>query len=469
MRINNITPVAFGYSKKSQSYLDRNIQTLEDKNLADTISKCSAFCNETEDLIKEDEKKQTPTGNAAADLYVAVKDALICTVMLLFDDSEKYLQSEYDYYSSSLKRCKNQDKSNWRSQVIDKLRFWDSNLGKSEEELKAELKEAEEYKNVGKKQVTDVIKEYAEAISPDKAEDTTLERLERGETSPKGFCDIVGMEDLKRDFIEDIVKPVNDPDLRKSNLVEYGKKIPSGILLYGPPGCGKTFIIEALAAEIDTDVYLMDIGNTGSKFINQTSNNIKKAFDFIKKKGDESEKPVILFMDEMDSMTFERNGGINEENLKQVATMLKSIEEAQKHNVIVIGASNKFDLIDPAIRRKFEVKEYVGIPDFDQRKTMLHSALKDKTKAKALIEDDEALSEIAKDMSGYSYHSINIITKQALTNALRRGRADITLQDFAQAIKDTNEEKINEKEYKPKDSKRIGFAASPLFVMDPKK
>lgn len=469
MRINNITPVAFGYSKKSQSYLDRNIQTLEDKNLADTISKCSAFCNETEDLIKEDEKKQTPTGNAAADLYVAVKDALICTVMLLFDDSEKYLQSEYDYYSSSLKRCKNQDKSNWRSQVIDKLRFWDSNLGKSEEELKAELKEAEEYKNVGKKQVTDVIKEYAEAMSPDKAENTTLERLERGETSPKGFCDIVGMEDLKRDFIEDIVKPVNDPDLRKSNLVEYGKKIPSGILLYGPPGCGKTFIIEALAAEIDTDVYLMDIGNTGSKFINQTSNNIKKAFDFIKKKGDESEKPVILFMDEMDSMTFERNGGINEENLKQVATMLKSIEEAQKHNVIVIGASNKFDLIDPAIRRRFEVKEYVGIPNLDQRKSMLQNALKDKTKAKALIKDDEALSEIAKDMSGYSYHSINIITKQALTNALRRGRADITLQDFAQAVKDTNEEKINEKEYKPKDSKRIGFAASPLFVMDPKK
>lgn len=464
MRINNISPISFGYSKKSQAYLDKHIQTLEDKDYAGMLSKFSSCCNETEDIVRLSEKKKTDDAASVAELFVAMKDALLTTVMLTFEDCEEYLQSEYDYYSFSLNKCKNQYPDNWRSRLLDKLRFWDLDLGKTKEDLQAELRETKLLMAQERKRLTETLSrsettESRNAGNLGNMGSTTLGTLERTETSPKGFSDIMGMEDLKRDFIENIVEPVNDPELRESNLREYGKKLPKGVLLYGPPGCGKTFIIEALASEIDTDVYVMDVGSTGSKFINQTSNNIKRAFDFVKQKGDESEKPVILFMDEMDSLTFNRSSGINEENLKQVATLLKSIEEAQKHNVIVVGASNKFDLIDPAIRRRFDMKRYVGLPNADQRELAVRNNLKKKSKAGNILADDKSMAAITKALEGYSYNSVNIISDEASINAMRRNRADISYEDFMKAIKETNEEKINEKEYKPKDNKQIGFMA----------
>ena len=132
--------------------------------------------------------------------------------------------------------------------------------------------------------------------------------------------------------------------------------MPSGVLLYGPPGCGKTYIIEALAAEIKGDVYVMNCSNTGSKYVNQTANNIKKAFDYIYKKGDSSDRPVILFMDEIDAMTSNRDAHQSNEDIKTTAALLKYIEGAKAQNVIAIGATNKYDLVAPAIRRRFDIK-----------------------------------------------------------------------------------------------------------------
>ena len=467
MKINNIAPVSFGYSKKSQEYINKNVEQIEEPELKAAIKSCSDVCNSMEDTIKANERKYGPDYSQSnyVDFFITLKDALLSHVILLFDDSEKYLQSEYDYYSSSLSKCKNKD-NNWRQSIVDRLKFWDSNLGKTKEEMAKELEESKKAAAIGKAQLTDVIKTYLNGEKPEGATTESspiVETLQKTEFSPKGMQDVMGMEELKEELMENVIKPVNNPEQARLDLEEYGKRIPTGILLYGPPGCGKTYIIEALAAETDSEVYIMNSANTGSKFVNQTANNIKKAFDYVYKKGDESEKPVFMFMDEIDAMTSNRDAHASNEDIKGVATLLKYIEGAKAHNVIVIGATNKYDLIDPAIRRRFDMKRYVGLPEQEQREALVRNNLSKKKKGQALISDGEKVKQVAKALSGYSSSSINIISDLASLNALKRNRADIDIVDFEEAIKTTGEEKIDDKQYKPLARKeKIGFNSSSL-------
>lgn len=465
MRVNNISPVSFGYSKKSQEYLEKNIEQIEEPELKEAIKSCSDTCNAMEDTIRANERKYGSNYSLSnyVDFFVSMKDTLTTYIMLLFDDGNKYVQSEYDYYSSSLNRCKERE-NNWRQSVIDRLKFWDCNLGKSKEEMAKELEESKKAAAVGKAQLTDVIKTYltGEKTNAATTENSPIvETLQRTEFSPKGMQDVMGMEELKEELIENVIKPVNNPKQARLDLEEYGKRIPTGILLYGPPGCGKTYIIEALAAETDSEVYIMNSANTGSKFVNQTANNIKNAFDYVYKKGDESDKPVFMFMDEIDAMTSNRDAHASNEDIKGVATLLKYIEGAKAHNVIVIGATNKYDLIDPAIRRRFDMKRYVGLPEQEQREALIRNNLSKKAKGQALINDSEKVSKIAKALEGYSCSSINIISDLASLNALKRQRADIDTVDFEEAIKSTGEEKIDERQYRPIAKKeKIGFSSS---------
>ena len=465
MKINNISPVSFGYSKKSQEYINKNVEQIEEPELQAAIQTCSNVCNSMEDTIKANERKfgSDYSQSNYVDFFITLKDALLSHVVLLFDDSEKYLQSEYDYYSSSLNRCKNKD-NNWRQSIVDRLKFWDSNLGKTKEEMAKELEESKKAASISKARLTDVIKTYMAGGKTDAASTESspiVETLQRTEFSPRGMQDVMGMEELKEELIENVVKPVNNPEQARLDLEEYGKRIPTGILLYGPPGCGKTYIIEALAAETDSEVYIMNSANTGSKFVNQTANNIKKAFDYVYKKGDESDKPVFMFMDEIDAMTSNRDADASNEDIKGVATLLKYIEGAKAHNVIVIGATNKYDLIDPAIRRRFDMKRYVGLPEQEQREALIRNNLSKKKKGQALINDDEKVKKVAKALSGYSSSSINIISDLASLNALKRNRADVDVVDFEEAIKTTGEEKIDDKQYKPLARKeKIGFNSS---------
>ena len=465
MKINNISPVSFGYSKKSQEYINKNVEQIEEPELQAAIKTCSNVCNSMEDTIKANERKfgSDYSQSNYVDFFITLKDALLSHVVLLFDDSEKYLQSEYDYYSSSLSKCKNKD-NNWRQSIVDRLKFWDSNLGKTKEEMAKELEESKKAAAIGKAQLTDVIKTYLTGEKPEGATTESspiVETLQKTEFTPKGMQDVMGMEELKEELIENVVKPVNNPEQARLDLEEYGKRIPTGILLYGPPGCGKTYIIEALAAETDSEVYIMNSANTGSKFVNQTANNIKKAFDYVYKKGDESDKPVFMFMDEIDAMTSNRDADASNEDIKGVATLLKYIEGAKAHNVIVIGATNKYDLIDPAIRRRFDMKRYVGLPEQEQREALIRNNLSKKKKGQALINDDEKVKKVAKALSGYSSSSINIISDLASLNALKRNRADVDVIDFEEAIKTTGEEKIDDKQYKPLARKeKIGFNSS---------
>ena len=182
----------------------------------------------------------------------------------------------------------------------------------------------------------------------------------------------------KEELTEEIIEPIKNPKRAELDLMEYGKEVPKGVLLYGPPGCGKTYIVEALAQELDTVVYKLGIDKAGSKYINETSTNIRKSFDYAEAAARTFEKPVVLFMDEIDSLIMKRSEALNEENLKQVATLLQCIEHAQQNNVIVVGATNRYELIDPAAIRRFPVKKPVLSPETPQIKEHLKRSLEKK-------------------------------------------------------------------------------------------
>ncbi len=468
---NNNAEIAFGYSKKSQSYLDKKIETVDEPELREAIKQYSDTCNRMEDKINRNERIHGSiySSSGYVDLFLSMKDLLLTQVVCMFDDGDKYLDSEYRYYASAPAVYRN-DENNWRTTLLKSIRYLDTNAGKTEAELKAELEETKRFMRATEaKRATDCLGSYAAEKSSAQAATSPpfIERLTKTRFSPSGFGDIAGMEKLKASLTENIVNPVNNPKQAAVDYEEYGKEMPSGILLWGPPGCGKTYIIEALSEEIDSPVYMMNSANTGSKFVNQTSNNIKKAFEYVYAEGDRSQKPVLMFMDEIDAMTNRRGGNSNSEDVKSVATLLKCIEEARAHNVIVVGATNRYDMVDPAIRRRFDIKEFVGLPEKEQRKELLIKNLSSKSKGQNLVCDEEALDKIAQALKGYSYSSIGIIADSAALNALRRGRADIEIKDFDKAIRETGEEKINERDYTSRDlhkAPRIGFASESVLA-----
>ncbi len=182
-----------------------------------------------------------------------------------------------------------------------------------------------------------------------------------------------------RDQIEAIRDAVELPYLHRDLFVEYDLKAPKGILLYGPPGCGKTLIAKAVANSLaiavarrtgneDARSYFLNIKGPEllNKYVGETERQIRLIFQRAKEKSDEG-VPVIVFFDEMDSLFRTRGTGISSDVestiVPQLLSELDGVESLK--NVIVIGASNREDLIDPAILRpgRLDVKIKIARPD----------------------------------------------------------------------------------------------------------
>lgn len=147
--------------------------------------------------------------------------------------------------------------------------------------------------------------------------------------------------------------------------------IPTGLLFYGPPGTGKTFITKKLAEELGAGFVKKSVGEFGSSYMHATTKNIREFF--AQAKAAAEKEPIILFLDEIDSILSSRTGQVDSNKAEEVSQFLQEFNElASAKNLIVIAATNRPDHLDSAILRsgRFDKKCYIGPPDHEARKDL---------------------------------------------------------------------------------------------------
>jgi SpoVK/Ycf46/Vps4 family AAA+-type ATPase len=216
--------------------------------------------------------------------------------------------------------------------------------------------------------------------------------------------EVVGLDDAKDALRESIVYPAKRPDL-------FPLGWPRGMLLYGPPGCGKTIIAAATASEIDGYFINVDAASMMSKWLGEAEKNVSKLFTMARNMAEKEELPVILFVDEVDSLLGNRNSEVGGEiRVKnQFLTEMDGINGKGKDlKLYVIGATNKPWSLDWPFLRRFTKRIYVSLPTLDARINLFDlytSPLKKDEKVKS--------SELAKLADGYSASDIKDICQSA--------------------------------------------------------
>ncbi len=477
------TPTTFGYNKQLNKELKQRLKCdqAKDPELVRTISELNNFCNATETRLNkcdiEYEGDVTEKDKLPSLLYGSLSPAKI-TLAGLVDATYpdlNYTKREYDSYIAEANEIVNSkgELYTWQFGLAAELGFILPPEATLDEPSEAE-DETENSKSFELIEAGDLTPEQwqklfeAEQMSgkkgpmvnkDEKPISEIVQKFEPTLSSPKGFESIGGMDSLKEELYDKIIYPALHPEEAKLDFEEYGKRYPRGIMLYGPPGCGKTFILEALSQEAQLPLFKLKISKAGSKFINETSGNYQRAFDHVAAYSEYTGKPSLLFIDEIDGMTKGRDGDASVEDLKQMGTLLNLIETARDRNIIVVAATNKYDIVDEAIRRRFDSQVYVGMPDTETREAVLYKTLAQRLKGIPLAEEPEDLHEIAVRTNGFPSSALVILTDIASNTARKDGRRPIRKEDYFEAIENNQNLKIDERKYQSNRTRpSIGFA-----------
>lgn len=223
-----------------------------------------------------------------------------------------------------------------------------------------------------------------------------------------GFDAIAGMQKLKDMIQLDVIDALND----RERYAEYGLTIPNGILLYGPPGCGKTFFAEKLAEEIGFNFYQIKPSDIQSKWVNASQENIKQLFEEAIKNA-----PSIIFLDELDALVPNRNdSGINHMNTSAVNEFLAQMNNIGDDGVFIIGATNRPNAIDTAILRAGRLDKiiYIPPPDFNAREQMFKIYL-----SKRPVEIGLDYPALAQETENFVSSDIKFLCDEAARKALK--------------------------------------------------
>ncbi len=223
------------------------------------------------------------------------------------------------------------------------------------------------------------------------------------------FKDVGGLDHVIKKLREIVELPLKHPEL----FERLGITPPSGILLYGPPGCGKTLLARALANEIDAYFIAISGPEIVSKFYGESEERLRRIFDEAKRNA-----PSIIFIDEIDAIAVRRAEVIGEVEKRIVAQLLALMDGLEpRDQVIVIGATNRIEAIDPALRRpgRFDVEIEVPVPDERGR----YEILKIHTRNVPLDKDVD-LQKLAEITHGFVGADLAALVKEAAIRALRR-------------------------------------------------
>ena len=254
-----------------------------------------------------------------------------------------------------------------------------------------------------------------------------LNRLLDRFTKPFGLDAVAGMNDLKNVLFEDVVKPFRNPDKYKAFKIG----IPNGVLLYGPPGCGKTFIVQKLAEELGYNFISLNHSDVASSYVHGSVQLIKEKFEQARKIA-----PTVLFIDEIDGLLPNRemlSGGSSMHKQEEINEFLLQLNNAAADKVLVIAATNRPQLLDPAVVRpgRMDYHIYVGPPDFRARLELFRLYLEGRP------QKDIDVERFAELTDGYASVDIRLICDKAARHALVSGHDAIENEDVEEALANT--------------------------------
>lgn len=243
------------------------------------------------------------------------------------------------------------------------------------------------------------------------------------------FSDVGGMESVKEEIRMKILYPLKNPDLFKA----YGKKAGGGVLLYGPPGCGKTLISRATAGEIDANFLSIGIHQILDLYIGESEKNLHRIFELAR-----DNAPAILFFDEVDALAADRRDLRKSAGRTLINQFLAEMDGnvASNDGVLILGATNAPWHIDPAFRRpgRFDRILFVPPPDEPARASIIEVLARGKPIANL---DARDLAKRTKDFSGADLKAVfETAVERSLSQAMKTGQiVPITQRDLADTVK----------------------------------
>ncbi|BAK20769.1 ATP-dependent zinc metalloprotease FtsH [Melissococcus plutonius] len=238
------------------------------------------------------------------------------------------------------------------------------------------------------------------------------------------FSDVAGAEEEKQELVE-VVEFLKDP----RRFIELGARIPAGVLLEGPPGTGKTLLAKAVAGEAGVPFYSISGSDFVEMFVGVGASRVRDLFETAKKNA-----PAIIFIDEIDAVGRQRGAGMGgghderEQTLNQLLVEMDGFDGNE--GVIVIAATNRSDVLDPALLRpgRFDRQILVGRPDVKGREAILHVHARNKPFA-----DDINLKVVAQQTPGFVGADLENVLNEAALVAARRNKKKIDASDIDEA------------------------------------
>jgi len=319
-------------------------------------------------------------------------------------DLEKMAQEQYGYTGADLRAL-------CREAALKALRRYVPDIDVESEHIPPDLIEkiqvnSKDFKEASKEIVPTAMREFFT------------------ETPKVNWNEVGGLQDIKQTLIENIVWAIKDP----TRFQKAGISPARGIMLYGPPGCGKSMLVRALATESGANLIAVRGPEVLSKWLGDSEKTVREIFKKAK-----TSSPCIVFLEELDSIGVTRSGSVQQTDrvLSQLLTEIDMIRSVG--DVFVVGATNRPDLVDISLLRpgRLELLVYVPQPDEEAREEIL----KIQTIAMPLS-PDISFSTIASKTKGYTGADLQSIAREAAIEAMRRNSQSplITQDDFSFAL-----------------------------------